>query len=97
MRWQGGPLRGADGGPSDRAHRNFTDPDSRIQPTRDGFVQGYNGQIAVNSAHQVIVAHELVTNPTNHRALVPLVDGVAHLCGARRSRRSRFFRRNTCL
>lgn len=80
MRRQGRPLRGEDGGPPDRAQRNFTDPDSRILPTRDGFVQGYNGQIAVDAAHQVIVAHRLVTNPADHRALVPLVDGVrAHL------------------
>ena len=27
-----------------------TDPDSRILPTRDGFVQGYNAQAAVDSA-----------------------------------------------
>lgn len=43
-------------------------------------MQGYNGQIAVDAAHQVIVAHRLVTNSADHRALVPLVDGVhAHL------------------
>ena len=59
MRWQGRPLLDEDGGPPDRAQRNFTDPDSRILPPRDGFVQGYNGQIAVNAAHQVIVAHRL--------------------------------------
>lgn len=80
MRRQGRPLRGEDGGPPDRAQRNFTDPDSRILPTRDGFMQGYNGQIAVDAAHQVIVAHRLVTNAADARALVPLVDGVrAHL------------------
>src|SRR5919107_1399210 len=50
MRWQGRPLRGEDGSPPDRAQRNVTDPDSRILPTRDGFVQGYNGQIAVDAA-----------------------------------------------
>src|SRR5215213_4363010 len=76
MRWQGRPLRGEDGGPPDRAQRNFTDPDSRILPTQDGFVQGYNGQIAVDAAHQVIVAHRLVTNPADHRALVPLLDSL---------------------
>src|SRR5215208_7202729 len=76
MRWQGRTLRGEDGGPPDRAQRNFTDPDSRILPTRDGFVQGYNGQIAVDAAHQVIVAHRLVTNPADHRALVPLLDSL---------------------
>ena len=77
MRWQGRPLRGGDGGPPDRAQRNFTDPDSRILPTRDGFVQGYNGQIAVDAAHQVIVAHRLVTNSADYRALVPLVDSIS--------------------
>lgn len=80
MRWQGRPLRGEDGAPPDRAQRNFTDPDSRILPTRDAFVQGYNGRIAADAAHQVIVAHLLVTNPVDHRALVSLVDGVrAHI------------------
>src|SRR5918993_4428166 len=80
MRWQGRALRGEDGGPPDRAQRNFTDPDSRILPTRDGFVQGYNGQIAVDAAHQVILAHRLVTTSADYRALVPLVDGMrAHL------------------
>jgi transposase len=80
MRWQGRPLRSADGGPPDRAQRNFTDPDSRILPIRDGFIQGYNGQIAVDAAHQVIVAHRLVTMAADYRALVPLVDDIhAHL------------------
>ena len=73
-------MRGEDGGPPERAQRNFTDPDSRILPTRDGFVQGYNGQIAVDAAHQVIVAHRLVTTSADYRALVPLVDSIhAHL------------------
>src|SRR5215213_9121662 len=76
MRWQGRVLCGEDGGPPDRAQRNFTDPDSRILPTRDGFVQGYNGQIAVDAAHQVIVAHRLVTTSADYHALVPLVDSI---------------------
>ena len=80
MRWQGRPLRGEGGGPPDRAQRNLTDPDSRILPTRDGFVQSYNGQIAVDAAHQIIVAHRLVTTSADYRALVPLVDSIyAHL------------------
>src|SRR4051794_37814195 len=80
MRWQGRVLRGTDGGPPDRAQKNFTDPDSRILPTRDGFVQGYNGQIAVDATHQVIVAHRLVTTAADYRGLAPLLDDVqAHL------------------
>ncbi|MDR3517509.1 MAG: IS1182 family transposase [Azospirillaceae bacterium] len=77
MRWQGRPLRGDAGRPPDRAQKNFTDPDSRILPTRDGFIQGYNGQIAVDAAHQIIVAHRLVTTSADYRALVPLVDDIS--------------------
>ncbi|MGY4343134.1 hypothetical protein ACVWW3_008040 [Bradyrhizobium sp. LM2.9] len=32
--------------PSDKAQRNFTDPDSRVMPTKNGFIQGYNAQAA---------------------------------------------------
>src|SRR5690606_31098354 len=80
MRWQGRALRTESGAPPDRAQRNFTDPDSRILPTRDGSIQGYNGQIAVDAAHQIIVAHRLVTTSSDQRALVPLVNDIcAHL------------------
>jgi transposase len=79
MQERGRRKRAKDGGPPDlsppdRAQRNFTDPDSRIQPTRDGFIAGYNGQIAVDAAHQVIVAQRLATNPADYGALIPLVD-----------------------
>ena len=63
-----------DGGPPDKAQRNFTDPDSRIQPTRDGFIAGFNGQIAVDQAHQIIIAQRLAANPADYAALIPLVD-----------------------
>ena len=65
---------GAAPAPPDKAQRNFTDGDSRIQPTRDGYVAGFNGQIAVDAAHQIIVAQRLATNPADYGALVPLVD-----------------------
>lgn len=41
--------------------------------TRDGFVQGYNGQLAVDASSQVIVA-QAVTNETNDaKQLAPMV------------------------
>jgi transposase len=74
MQKRGMPQRGPDGGPPDRAQRNFTDPDSRLQPTRGGGVlQGYNAQIAVDGAHQVIVAQRLQTSPNDRRGLKPLL------------------------
>lgn len=74
MQAKGRPKRAEDGGPPDKAQRNFTDPDCRILPTKDGFVAGYNGQIAVDQAHQIIVAQRLATNPADYSALLPLVD-----------------------
>jgi transposase len=74
MRKSGRDLRAEDGGPPDRAQRNFTDPDSRIQPTAQGFIAGYNGQIAVDGAHQIIIAQRLTTNPADHHGLMPLID-----------------------
>jgi transposase len=64
------------GTPKDSAQRNFTDPESRIMKGRDGFIQGYNAQAAVDGSHQVIVAHGLGANASDQTALVPLVDGI---------------------
>jgi transposase len=73
MMRSGRPQRGPGGGPSDRAQRNFTDPDSRIQPVRSGFIAGYNAQIAVDAHAQVIVAQHVQTNAADRGALKPLL------------------------
>jgi transposase len=36
---------------------NTTDPQSRIMPTRRGFLQGYNAQVAVSSDQLIIAVH----------------------------------------
>ena len=45
--------------PAPKAQRNFTDPESKIQKTADGFIQGYNAQAAVDAHAQVIVAQDV--------------------------------------
>ena len=35
--------------PDPKAQKNFTDPESRIMKTKDGFIQGYNAQAAVDA------------------------------------------------
>ena len=65
------------GTPELTAQRNFTDPDSRIMLGRDGFVQAYNGQAAVDAGNQVIVAHRLTANASDQDGLLPLVDATA--------------------
>ena len=42
--------------PEAKAQKNFTDPQSRIMKSKDGFVQAYNAQAAVDAKAQVIVA-----------------------------------------
>ena len=62
--------------PDPKAQRNFTDPDSRVLLTKDGFIQGYNAQAAVDQTNQIIVAHGLTQSMSDCPQLVPLVDGV---------------------
>ena len=64
------------GAPKPTAQRNFTDPESRIMMGRDGFIQGYNAQIAVDRYRQIILAHRLSDSPSDQAALTPLVDAV---------------------
>jgi transposase len=46
--------------PKEKAQRNFVDPESRIMKGGDGaFLQGYNGQAAVDAHQQVITACDL--------------------------------------
>jgi Transposase DDE domain/Transposase domain (DUF772) len=62
--------------PDPKAQRNFTDPESRILKTKDGYIQGYNAQAAVDGQAQIIVAHALTPSMSDQGQLVPLVDGI---------------------
>ncbi|MDQ2841780.1 MAG: transposase [Acidobacteriota bacterium] len=63
------------GEPAAGDRHNFTDPDSRLmkQGRSEGFVQGFNAQLAVDTDSQVIVA-ALVTQKVHDREmLLPMV------------------------
>ncbi len=62
--------------PEPKAQRNFTDPESRILKTKDGYIQGYNAQAAVDAEAQIIVAHALSNNGSDQAHLAPLLDAV---------------------
>jgi transposase len=62
--------------PPAKAQRNFTDPESRILKTKDGFIQGYNAQAAVDGEDQIIVAQDVVAQTSDQDQLVPLTDGI---------------------
>jgi transposase len=62
--------------PAGKAQHNFTDPESRILKTKDGYIQGYNAQAAVDAKAQIIVAHGLTHGMSDRDQLVPLIDGI---------------------
>ena len=62
--------------PDGKAQRNFTEPQSRILKTKDGYIQGYNAQAAVDATAQIIVAHTLDNNGSDQAQLVALLDAI---------------------
>jgi transposase len=62
--------------PPDKAQRNFTDPQSRIMKTKDGFIQGFNAQAAVDATAQIIVAATLSNQGSDCPLLVGLVEQI---------------------
>jgi transposase len=65
--------------PEDKAQRNFTDPESRIMKGNDGFVQGYNAQVAVDGRSQVIVAQHVTDAAPDVEQLMRVVSAVGTL------------------
>jgi transposase len=72
------PYRGlahrADGSPTAKSQRNFTDPDSHIVKSDGNVLQGYNCQAVVDGDHQVIVAMGVSNQPPDVEHLVPMLE-----------------------
>lgn len=64
------------GEPKPGAQRNFTDPDSGIMKTGNGFIQAYNAQAAVDARAQIIVAHGLSGTAGDHCHLPALIKDI---------------------
>ena len=69
------------GTPADTAQENFTDPDSRIMKTKDGYQQSYNAQTAVDKECQIIVAATVSNTAPDSRQLLPVLDTAASNTG----------------
>ncbi|MBD8528346.1 transposase [Pseudoxanthomonas sp. CAU 1598] len=61
------------GVPAEHAQDNFTDPESRIMKTAEGFQQCYNAQAAVDEGSQLIVAVDLNACAADVGQLLPMV------------------------
>ena len=51
--------------------------------SKEGFVQAYNAQAAVDAEAQIIVAHELTQCGSDQGQLVPLVEAIENNLGRR--------------
>jgi hypothetical protein len=78
-----GLARKADGTPTAKTQRNFTDPDSHLMQSGGSHLQGYNCQLAVDSDHQVIVAVGVSNQPPDAEHLEPVLDRIAPSAPAR--------------
>jgi transposase len=58
--------------PDAKAQRNFTDPDSKIMPSKKTFVQGYNAQVAVDGLAQIIVGKYVTQQANDKQQLLPM-------------------------
>lgn len=68
----------------DKAQRNFTDPDSRVQKASKTFIQGYNAQVAVDAETQVIVGTFVRNSSADVDAFPAILDQVETLVGTPR-------------
>jgi len=60
-------------GPRDNDQVNFTDEESRIMPSSEGFVQAYNAQAAVDIDTHLIVENHLTQQPNDKREIEPVL------------------------
>jgi hypothetical protein len=77
-----GLARKADGTPTAKTQRNFTDPDSHLMQSGGTYLQGYNCQLAADSDHQVIVAVGVSNQPPDAEHLEPMLERIVASAGA---------------
>jgi transposase len=68
--------------PKGSAQRNFTDPESRMMKTTDGFNYSYNGQAAVDERAQVIVAQSTSNLSPDTPQFMDMIDATHENLGA---------------
>ena len=63
-------------GPRDKDQVNFTDEESRIMPSSEGFVQGYNAQAAVDVESHWVVENHLSQCANDQREIESTLTGL---------------------
>lgn len=81
QRAAGKPPRGRepkapDPTPGEKDQVNFTDEESRIMKTKDGFQQAYNAQAGVETGSRLIVGARVAQAPNDKKELIPTLAAV---------------------
>lgn len=76
------PKCETDGSPKPKAQRNFTDPESRIMEKGGEFLQGYNCQLLVDEANQIIVAQGVVNQSPDNGNFGPMLEKAVRNAGS---------------
>jgi transposase len=76
------PPTAPSGEPKPNAQRNFTDPASRLMVRDGAFIQAFNAQIAVDEAHQIIVAAAVGNQAPDCEYFTPMLRRVVQNCDA---------------
>jgi len=69
--------------PEGKDQYNFTDPESRIMKSGDGFVQGFNAQAAVEPELLLIVGQSVTEATNDKKQLKPMVELIEQQSGQR--------------
>ena len=69
-------------GPHPKDQYNFTDPESRIMKTGEGFQQSFNVQAAVDTTTMLIVGSFVTNAPNDKEQLIPIVEAISPAVGA---------------
>jgi transposase len=69
--------------PDAKAQYNFTDPESRIMKSNEGFVQAYNAQVAVEADFQLIVGQAVTQAANDKEQVAPMVETIEAQSGQR--------------
>jgi|TARA_B100000315_G_scaffold1398_1_gene1280 transposase len=85
---KGRPPKAPSHKPEAGRQRNFTDPDSRIQPVEGGksFIQGYSCQAAVDDKAQIIVAADVTQDTNDKRQVAPMIERIKASTGGKKPR-----------
>jgi transposase len=68
--------------PPGRAQRNFTDPESRMMKTNDGYQYAQNAQAVVDEEAQVILAHSVSNQAADAPQLMEMIEATEANLGA---------------